>query len=379
MRVVYVSTVDRGGPITHLRSLAPAVQQAGADVRVICQSEALGRLFDGTSVDVQVTPVRSKWDVNGVRRLVAALSGADVVHAHDRRAALFALPAARARGARAVYTYHGLPEDFAPLVGRPHGPASAEIPWARRAWVLGGLLPLEGWLSRLGAVVVPSQALADFLAEHSFPPERVKVLPYGIDLPKTGGLAPSDGASQAEDEGTKPLRVGTAAILIPRKAVDVMLRACARVRPPLHVDVFGDGPLRPALEREAEQLGLDATFHGLVPDVRERMADLDVFILSTFGDNLPVAILEAMAAGLPVIASRTGGIPEQVVDGETGYLVEPGDVDGLSAAIERLASDPARRLSFGLAARERAHRYFSSEDVARRMIELYGALCASSM
>jgi glycosyltransferase involved in cell wall biosynthesis len=367
VKVVYVSTVDRGGPITHLRSLAPAVREAGADVRVACQHESLARMFDGTGVEVDVLPVGSKWDLRGARRLTSSLKGAHVVHAHDRRAAMFALPAARARGARAVYTYHGLPEDFAPLVGRPDDPNPSDLGRVRRTWVLRGLLPIEGWLGRLGAVVVPSQALADFLVAHGFPRERLVILPYGIDVVET------------PPRPTKtPVRVGTSAILIPRKAIDVMLDACAQVQVPVHVDVLGEGPLEADLQSRSARLGLDATFHGLVSDVRQLLSELDVFVLPTRGDNLPVAILEAMAAGLPVVASRTGGIPEQVIDGETGYLVEPGDVAGLGAAIERLAKDPERRLAFGLAGQRRIREHFDSRDIARRMVATYEGLCASS-
>jgi glycosyltransferase involved in cell wall biosynthesis len=119
-------------------------------------------------------------------------------------------------------------------------------------------------------------------------------------------------------------------------------------------------------------------FHGLVADVRPRLAELDVFVLSTLGDNLPVAILEAMAAGLPVVASRTGGIPELVEDGVTGALVPPGDVDALSQAIGRLVGAPDVRAAQGRAARERVRERFDSGEVARRMVKVYEETCASS-
>lgn len=367
MRVVYVSTVDRGGPATHLRTLAPSVRDLGVDVTVVCQSQVVVDLFAGTGVDVRPAPITSKWDVLGARRLAKVLRGADVVHAHDRRAALFALPVARLRKAVALYTYHGLPEDFAPLVGRADGAAGASITRWRRLWVLRGLLPIEGALGRLGGVVVPSRALADFLAGHGFPGDCMHVIPYGIHVGPPLSRHRSDRYT-----------VGTAAILIPRKNVDLTLEACARSSVPVRLEVFGDGPCRQDLESLARRLGLDAGFHGLVPDVRRRLAELDVFVLSTNGDNLPVAILEAMAAGLPVVATRTGGIPELVVHGETGFLVEPGDCDALAGALDDLGADEALRAALGDAGRERARRCFDAGDVARRMVDLYGALCASS-
>jgi glycosyltransferase involved in cell wall biosynthesis len=366
MKVLYVCTVERGGPLTHLRTLAPAVRDAGADVRVVVQGDAQARLFDGAGVEVDVVPARTKWDVAGAARLVAATRGADVVHTHDRRSALFTLPPARARRAATVYTYHGLPEDFAPLVGQPFRRRPDGVPWARRLWVLDGLLRIEARLA--GAVVVPSQALADYLVAAGFPAARMTVLPYGIDT--TGPVAAG---------GHEPVEVGAASILIPRKAVDVLVEACARVEHPIRLHVYGDGPQRADLEAQARRLGLDAVFHGLVPDVAPRLRDLDLFVLSTRGDNLPVAVLEAMAAGLPVIASRTGGIPEQVVDGVTGALVPPGDVGALARAIEGLAAAPEVRAAYGRAAHERAVQLFDSAEVARRMVKLYQRVaCASS-
>lgn len=368
VRVAYVSTIERGGPATHLRTLAPSVSDLGVDVVVVCGSRSVADLFRGTGIDVRLAPVKSKWDVAGARRMAAMLQGADVVHAHDRRAALFALPAARLGRAATLYTYHGLPEDFAPIVGRPEDPAGAIIPWWRRLWVLHGLLAFEGLLGRLGGVVVPSRALADFLVGHGFPSRCLAVVPYGIDVREPVHRDPAD-----------RFRVGTAAILIPRKNVALTLEACARASTPLRLDVYGDGPCRPSLEARARQLGVDATFHGLVSDVRDRLPGLDLFVLSTNGDNLPVAILEAMAAGLPVVATRTGGIPELVVDGVTGFLVEPGDVGGIAAAIEVLAADDVLRRAMGKASRERAVARFEAGQVARTMVDLYEALCASSM
>jgi glycosyltransferase involved in cell wall biosynthesis len=111
--------------------------------------------------------------------------------------------------------------------------------------------------------------------------------------------------------------LGTAATLDHHKGIDVLLEACARIEEPLTVEIFGDGPARKELERLAARLGVDATFHGFVDDFRARIASLDLFVLPTRGDNLPVAVLEAMANAVPVVATRVGGIPE-LVDDESG-------------------------------------------------------------
>ncbi len=116
-RFVYVSTLDHGGPLSHLRDLVPRVA-AGADVRVVCATDAIAAAFGADGVPAEVLEVRSKWDVLALRRLWRLLADADVVHTQDRRAGFFARPLARLRGAVVVHTYHGLPEDLAVRVGR---------------------------------------------------------------------------------------------------------------------------------------------------------------------------------------------------------------------------------------------------------------------
>ena len=364
MKVLYVSTNDGGGPITHLRDLLPAVSRHGVEARVLCRDERVRSIFAGLGIDAATVPVRHKFDVRGMAAAWPALDGVDVVHAQDRRAGLFALPLARLRGRRAVLTYHGLPDDIASMVGSSDAAVPAGVSRSRRIWLFRGLLPFESLLARLGAVVVPSQALHDFLVAHGFPRHRLEVIPSGIDVRRT-------------DPGTAhtPFVVATAAILEPRKGIDVLLKACARLRCRAHLDVYGEGSLRPQLERQAASLAIDVTFHGRVEGLRDRLEEADVFVLASWGENLPIAILEAMAAALPVVATRVGGNPELVLDGVTGDIVEPGDADAIARAIDRLADDPDRRRTFGRRAAERAASYFDPDACAGRVVALYRRLC----
>jgi glycosyltransferase involved in cell wall biosynthesis len=132
------------------------------------------------------------------------------------------------------------------------------------------------------------------------------------------------------------------------------------------------------LEQQAQAAGVDARFHGFITDLRDRLADLDVLVQPSRADNLPLAILEAMAAGLPVVGTRVGGIPELVADGETGFVVDAESPTALAEALERVAESPGPRLELGRRGRERVNEHFSSAGVARRMVELYEGLCASS-
>ena len=110
----------------------------------------------------------------------------------------------------------------------------------------------------------------------------------------------------------------------------------------------------------------------------EQLPQLDVLVQPSRADNLPLSILEAMAAGLPVVGSRVGGIPELIVDGVTGFVVEPESPRALADALERLAASPELRKELGGKGAERVAEHFSSEQVARRMVALYEELCASS-
>ncbi|MGH3005481.1 MAG: glycosyltransferase family 4 protein [Gaiellaceae bacterium] len=363
MRVVYVSSIPRGGPLSHLLQLAPSVAGLGADVFVICAGDDVAAAFRRRGVEAVSLPLRHKLDVAGALRGWGRLN-VDVVHTHDRRAGLLARPLGRARGARVVHTLHGLPEEIAPRLGRDGAPTPPDASRARLAWIVHGYLRIEATLSRLGTVVTPSQAMLRFLVDHGFPSGRLRLIPYGIE--------PRPPAGRAEGGA---LVIGTAANLEHWKGMDVLVDACARVEMPLRLEVFGDGTERPALEAQAARLGVDARFHGYVADVPARLSGVDLFALPSRGENLPVAVMEAMAAGLPVVATRVGGVPELVVDGETGLVVEPEDAPALARALESLAARPERRRALGQAGAQRIETYFSSEGVARRMVGLYEELC----
>jgi hypothetical protein len=182
MKVVYVSTIERGGPLTHLRQLVPRVAAEGIDVHVLCGSDALAETFRDLDVSAEAVPVGHKLDLPGGRDLWRRLGAADVVHTHDRRAGLFGRLAGRLRGARVLHTLHGMPEEIAARVGRPDAPDPPGVTRGRIAWLEHGYLPIEAALTRLGHVVAPSRAMADFMLAHGFSPRLLHVIPYGIEL-----------------------------------------------------------------------------------------------------------------------------------------------------------------------------------------------------
>ena len=171
-----------------------------------------------------------------------------------------------------------------------------------------------------------------------------------------------------------PVRLVSVGRPSPPKDVVTLVRALALVPSgSVRVRLVGDGRERPALEAEAARLGVDGAleFLGERRDVPALLADADVFVLSSRSEGMPVSVLEAMAAGLPVVASAVGGVPEVVVSGETGVLVPPGDPPALAEALARLAADPDLRLRFGRAGRTRAEEHFGLPAFRRAHLELY--------
>jgi len=366
MRVIYVSTLEHGGPVSHMHALAERVSALGVDVRIVGPHDV---------------GVRSKWDVRGALGLWPLLAGADVVHTHDRRAGLFARVLAKARGAKVVHTYHGLPEEIAVELGRDDGYRDPSVSPLRRTWLRGGYLRIEAALALLGAVVVPSEAMASYLAACGVPRSRLRVIPSGVDVVRA---APSPTLHD-------PPVVAVMANLERWKGVDVLLDACGTHLHAgrthlhaggMHVDVYGDGRERDALEAQAARLGsagVDVTFHGHVPGARERVAaTADVVVVPSRAENLPMAALEAMAAALPVVGTRVGGMPELVEDGVTGIVVPPDDPGAMAAAIDKVLSDDTLRVAMGTAGAARVAARFSAGGVARQLVDLYEELCGTA-
>ncbi len=214
-----------------------------------------------------------------------------------------------------------------------------------------------------------SRATADYAAAHLVCDRaRIAVVPSGIRTEELARL-PAPG-------GGPPVVLGMAGTIAPEKGVGDALRACAELKRnsiPFRLRVAGEGSARPQFERLAAELGVAAEveFLGAVRDMPAFYAGVDVFILPSFGEGLPLSVLEAMAAGRPVVASALPGMAEAVGDGSEGFLVPPGDAAALSAILTRLIVHPALRREMGARARERALREFSAERMVAKCVEVY--------
>jgi glycosyltransferase involved in cell wall biosynthesis len=175
-----------------------------------------------------------------------------------------------------------------------------------------------------------------------------------------------------------PLVVGSLGRLDPVKGYDVLLRALARVDG-VRAVVVGEGAARPELERLAGELGVAdrVELPGWADAPSSVLPDFDVFCLPSRSEGFPLSIVEAMLAGLPVVATRVGSVAELVADGRTGLVLERDDVDGLVDALTRLRDDPALRSRFGAAGRERALEEYTVDRMARAYERLWAQVCAA--
>ena len=310
---------------------------------------------------VATTRLRQLWALAALPRALARPAGApavDVVHAHqgeDLATLVLARAAARRHRCRLVVTVHC-------SVGHTLAGRTLHVRLLR---AVGGRIE-RTTLCRADAVVVLTERTAHALRADGVPADRIAVVPSGFEP----ALFAAPGARA---EPTR-LRIGYVGRLAAQKRVDLLVTAFGRMTGPAELVVVGDGPERARVHRLVEQSPAAHRIrttgfveHSAVPGV---LASLDVLVLPSAYEEMGSVLTEAMAAGLPVVASDVGGIPEVVRHGETGLLVPPGDVAALAAALDRLVADPGLREHLAAGARRRAADY-SWPSLATRVAELY--------
>lgn len=270
-----------------------------------------------------------------------------IAHTHG---SLAGRVAAALTGARVIYTKHG-------LAGESERSVQVRTPGAvlKRA---------SAWLFADRTVAV-SQAVKRALVAGGADPAKVVVIPGGVDL-----------STYADAGPLVPGVLGTVGRLEREKGLDVLVAAMAQLSGEARLLIGGDGLQRQALETQVKSLQLDdlVSLTGFVPDVAAFLSRIGLFVLASRTEGLGLVVVEAMAAGRPVVATRVGGVPEVVADGETGILVPPEDPAALAAAIRRVLGDPALAARMGQAGRERVRQHFSAERMAEQTAALYAEL-----
>jgi glycosyltransferase involved in cell wall biosynthesis len=356
VRVGLVTSLDGGGPLEHSMLLARGLSTLGADVRAVCASEAIAERFAEQGAAAVVIPLRHTLDWRHGARIRRVLDGVDVVHAQDRRSGLWTRALPRPDGAVRVYTIHGLPDPFLPP---PAGPARPGLRGVLAYRGLDAALAL-----RTDALITPSQAMAAQLVDRlGIPRRRLAVIPNGVDVP----AAPQPPGAA----------VGTISVLEPVKGLGTFLEAAGRLAP-LHPDVpfviYGTGSEAPWLRRRVDELGLGdrVRLAGYAP-AREALRLLRVYALPSIMENSPMGLLEAMAAGVPAVASRVGGVPELGPSG-TVRLVAAGDPVALADAVDALLRDAEAAAAQAAAARAHVMRDGTSAVMTARTAALYERL-----
>jgi glycosyltransferase involved in cell wall biosynthesis len=353
--LVATQAVETGVPI-HIRDLLDGLATMELEIDVACPEGSLlwrelaGR--PGISLHALVGARRpAPSDVVDLRRLTRLASRATVIHLHSAKAGFLGRVAAalRHRVDSCIFTPHG---------------------WS--FWAFGGVesaayLRLERRAARWcrTIVAVSHDERAAGLAAGVGKQSQYRVIHNGVDAEHFSG-----------ERRPVPGRVVLVGRLSRAKRPDVALRVLDAVRqhfPEAELHIVGGGPEEEQVRRLVHDLGLSASVRllGRLDDVAEVLAGADCLLLTSDWEGCPLAVLEAMAAGVPVVSTHVGGVPELVADGETGLLAPPRDVAALAAAVERILGHPAFGEQLGEAGRARARDQFPLSDTRAATYRLY--------
>lgn len=350
-----VTLAESGGAQSYVSLLLPALIE---HFDVVVAAHGSGPLIDAStsagakfvSLEHVRRPINPWRDALGFIELVRLCrrERPDIFHANSSKAGVLGRLAAFVTGVPVrIFTAHGW------AFSARSGFASSVYLWAER-------------LLRRAAtsiICVSENERAVGLAAGACDAQRTVVIRNGVDL----------NASPAADSNSPPLLVSVGRMKEP-KDFPTLVRALARIdHDSFQAIVVGDGPARADIARELELLGLDDVVQllGDRRDVPDLLARADLFVLSTTSEGLPMSILEAMAAGLPVVASAVGGVAELVVHGETGRLVPARDPDALAEALRGLIADGQLRRRLGRAGRLRVEEFFDLRRFRDAHISLY--------
>jgi glycosyltransferase involved in cell wall biosynthesis len=331
------SRLNVGGPAVHVILLASELEALGYTTTVALGTEAPweGNLRDLAArkgvhcvmvpgLGREIRPWSDAQALWSLYRMMRTLRP-DIVHTHTAKAGMLGRSAARLAGIReVVHTYHGH------VLRGYFGSARTAV-----------FRAVERRLARSTRVLIAVSAAVkdDLVALGIAPADRIRVIPLGLELEPlaTGALPRGSLRGEAGVSDDAPL-IGIVGRLTAIKDVPTFLAAAAAIRARIRearFAVVGDGELRAALEAEAARRGLTAAvfFHGWRYDMAGVYGDLDVAVNTSLNEGTPVALIEAMAAGRPVVATRVGGTPDLLGEGARGVLVAPGDPDAIASAV----------------------------------------------
>ena len=350
-----------GGVARHIADVVAGLDPEVWEIDLACLTDsAFGDLRELPNVRLHSlrgkhpgSSARDLFDLPLFHRLVGS---ADVVHAHSSKAGFLARLAAASRGRRrqTIFTPHAW--SFWAGEGRA---AHLYLALERRA---------AHWCRTIIAVAEGERDAG--LAAGVGRVDQYRVIYNGIELSR-----------YAASPTPEPGQIVIVGRLSRQKRIDVALRTFDALRvawPEARLDIVGDGPLRNEVEALVATWGLEGSVRllGARDDVPEVLTRATCLLLTSDWEGCPLAVIEAMAAGIPVVATAVGGVPELVVHGETGLLAEPGRPEALAAALAELIANRAKARALGAAGRERARTLFSRERMVRETTALYEEVAA---
>jgi glycosyltransferase involved in cell wall biosynthesis len=344
--------------------LARQLPKFGCAVGFVCVKPRRFPAARESTAPLVEMPMRGRFDLRGVKRLAALVqnNGYNLIHAHTPRTALVGRLAARRAGV--------------PFVYHVHSPAGRDS--TRR--LLNRINAMVEWGSVRDAdrLIAVSPSLKRYMIGQGIAAERVTCVPNGV---------PSAGIAHDRRPPNGTWMLGTVALFRPRKGIEILLEALAVLRSrDVNVRLRAVGgfetPVYESTVRSlAERLGLaDAIdWIGFTRGINRELAKIDVLVLpSLFGEGLPMVVLEAMAAGVPVVASRVEGVPDAVAHRQTGLLVEPSSVSQLARAVEEMVAGGVDYAVLSRASRRRHAELFSDTTMAAGVAAVYREVLAAA-
>jgi glycosyltransferase involved in cell wall biosynthesis len=370
LRVLEVFEPRDGGVPEHVRQLSLGLAGRGVTVTVAgCADAAPRRGLEAAGIRFVALPLvgsvpAPRADAASLRALGAlVLRGSfDLVHAHAQKAGLLARPVARALGVPVLYSPHSFVYRSQVLRARRYG----EL---RRRLNLG----VERGLGRVTAELIgcARDEWRAAIEDGIVPPERCRVIENAVDL----DLAVPVDAELVRFRGAGPL-LGFVGAMRDQKGLPTLLDALellARDGRAPRMAIIGNGPLWAEVEARVrgELLSTSTIVRGFGGRVEPYLGALDAFVLPSYWEGMPIAVLEAMACGLPVVATAVNGTPEAVIDGETGFLVLPRDPSALAQKMVELAGSEDLRVRMGRRAQAVARTRFTTGRLVSEMVAAY--------
>jgi glycosyltransferase involved in cell wall biosynthesis len=365
LKIAYIVTRSDliGGAQVHVRDLASSLARQGHEAIVLVGSsgpyvtalrQAGVELVTLKHLGAAINPIRDVRGLVEIHSILKALRP-DLVSTHSSKAGILGRLAARALGIPTIFTAHGWA--FTPGIPR---------------WEAAVYRRIERWAAPYASRII---TVSDFDRELAV---REGVTQPGKVVTVHNGMPDIDQRLRAQP-GRSPVRIVMIARFEPQKDHATLFQALTGLlREVWQLDLIGDGALMSEAQAMTRELGLAerVRFLGQRTDVAERLAEAQIALLISNWEGFPRSILEAMRAGLPVVASDVGGIAESVKDGETGFVVRQGDVDGLRQRLRELLADPELRTRMGRSGRERYERQFTLTHTVEKTLAVYADVIA---